>query len=78
MKHIEYPNLSLNITDAESYILTEALEALRAVKMNALATVNVAFGSNPRIVPFSKADFGIDVIDALKDRIESLEETVPA
>ena len=68
---IERP-LRLSLSDNEAMILDEALQELRRVKMNSLATVNVELGNNPSVNPFTKSDFGIDVIDSLITRIGEL------
>ena len=59
----------MSFSEAEKSMLQEALESLRKVKLNALACVNVALGSDARVLPFSKADFGVDVIDSLLKRL---------
>ena len=62
----------LAINDKEEMILDEALQELRRVKMNALATVNVELSNCTRVKPLTKSDFGIDVIESLISRIGEL------
>ena len=65
--------LTLQLSDTEQMSLVEALQELRRVKLNALAVVNVELGSNPRVRPFTKEDFGISTLEQLISRTEALE-----
>ena len=63
---------TLPVNDAELFLLTEALTALRAVKVEALTVANAYFSADTATKKFTECDFGIESIDMLKARIENL------
>lgn len=59
------------LNEDESRLLMEALERNRRVKIEALAIAQDLVAGNPRLVPFTKHDFGIDTLETMIGRLQA-------